>query len=303
MRGCPGVPDRFFRLLTPIVLLAGLLLPAGLHAQNGVEDGDSDAVAAKAAPRVGPARGTLILAGGGTLGPEIWSRFVELAGGPDARIVVIPTASSRNTFPDDWQGLRLLREAGAGDVTILHTRNPETADTEEFVTPLRRATGVWIPGGRQWRLTDVYLDTRTHRELRALLDRGGVIGGTSAGASVQASYLVRGAPEGNHIVMAPGHEEGLGFLRRSAVDQHLITRGREEDLLDVLSHYPHLLGIGLDEGTAIVVRGDRAEVIGASKVAIYDALDPDDLPYFWLEPGDVFDLGRREVLQEAGAGN
>jgi hypothetical protein len=104
----------------------------------------------------------------------------------------------------------------AGARQMMNHRGPE------FAAVLRTATGVWLPGGRQWRLTDAYLDTRTHRELEALLERGGVIGGTSAGASVQASFMVRGAPEGNHIVIAPGRTRGFGFLRNAAVDQHLL---------------------------------------------------------------------------------
>src|SRR5690606_37632628 len=176
-------------------------------------------------------KGTLVVAGGGRLGPEIMNRFVELAGGANARIVVIPTAGEQDDFPADWGGAETLRTAGAREVTVLHTRDPRVADTEDFVAPLRHATGVWIPGGRQWRLADAYLGTRTLEELNALLARGGVIGGTSAGASIQASYMVRGAVEGNTIVMAPGHEEGFGFLRNAAVDQHLIARGREEDML------------------------------------------------------------------------
>lgn len=255
-----------------------------------------DAGADSELPRVGPANGTLILAGGGDLGPDIMGRFVRLAGGSEARIVLLPGAGTRDTFPPDWRGFALLGDAGARDLTIVHTRDPQVADTEEFVAPLRRATGVWIPGGRQWRLADAYLGTRTLDELFALLERGGVIGGTSAGASIQASYLVRGAPEGNHIMMAPGHERGFGFLRGVAVDQHLLTRNRQDDLLEVIATYPDLLGIGIDEGTAIVVQGDRAEVIGRSKVAVYNIGDNGDAPYFFLEPHDVFDLARRDVL-------
>jgi cyanophycinase len=251
-----------------------------------------------AEPVVGPANGALIVAGGGQLGPEIMERFVELAGGAEARIVVIPTAGTEENFPDDWRGFQPLHNAGARHVTVLHTRNRAEADLESFVAPLREATGVWIPGGRQWRLVDSYLDTRTHGELFALLDRGGVIGGTSAGASIQASYLVRGDPTTNEVVMAPGYEIGFGFLERVAVDQHLLTRQRQADLLDVVGLHPDLLGIGLDEGTAIYVRGNRAEVIGRSKVAIYNGGDRERHLYYFLEPGDVFDLGQREVVRE-----
>ena len=246
-------------------------------------------------PLVGPQAGALIIAGGGRLGEEIMERFIDLAGGKDARIVVIPTAGEQDSFPADWSGTETFRGAGVASVTVLHTRDRDTADSEAFIAPLRAATGVWIPGGRQWRLADSYLGTRTQRELFDVLTRGGVIGGSSAGASIQASYMVRGAPEGNHIMMAKGHEEGFGFLRGAAVDQHLIARGRENDMLDVIARYPDLLGIGLDEGTAILVRGDDAEVIGRSKVAFYNTRDSNGTPYYFLESGDVFDLAERRT--------
>jgi cyanophycinase len=225
------------------------------------------------------------------------NRFLELAGGADARIVVIPTAGEQDEYPDDWAGLRPLREAGARHITVLHTRDPRVADTERFAAPLRTATGVWIPGGRQWRLADAYLGTRTLRELKGVLERGGVVGGSSAGASIQPSYMVRGAPEGNHIMMARGHEQGFGLLANAAVDQHLLARGRQNDLLEVVRAHPGLLGIGLDEGTAIVVQRDRAAVLGRSLVAFYNAADAGGLTYYFLEDGDVFDLGERRVLE------
>src|SRR2546425_254934 len=159
--------------------------------------------------------------------------------------------------------------------------------------------GVWFEGGRQWRLVDSYLNTRTERELYALLGRGGVIGGSSAGATIQGSYLVRGAREGNTVMMAKGYEQGLGFLRGVAVDQHLLARHRENDLLQVIAAHPHLLGIGLDESTAIVVQGDTAKVIGASKVAIYDRnyqAGADGKSYYFLSSGDTFHLKNRRVM-------
>jgi cyanophycinase len=223
-------------------------------------------------------------------------RFIELAGGAGARIVIVPAAGTDDTFPDHWPGYRVFREAGVMDVAVLHTRDPVEADSDAFVQPLRRATAVWLPGGRQWRLADAYLGTRTLRELHALLDRGGVIGGTSAGASIQASYMVRGAVEGNTIMMAPGYEEGFGFLRGAAIDQHLLARGREDDMLEVIARHPGLIGIGLDEGTAIVVTGDRATVLGRGRVAFYNAADRGNLDYYFLRTGDEFDLGARRTL-------
>lgn len=246
-------------------------------------------------PVVGPASGSLVVAGGGELGFEIWSRFVELAGGRNARIVVIPTAGADDEYGEDWSGLDPLRAAGARRITLLHTRDREEADSEAFVAPLSEATGVWFPGGRQWRLVDAYMDTRVHAELFALLDRGGVVGGTSAGASILASYLVRGDPETNQVLMAPGYEDGFGLLAGTAVDQHLTARGREDDLWEVLSHFPDLLGIGLDEGTALIVRGDLAEVVGLNQVLIYDTRYPALTPRA-MRAGSMLDLGNRTYL-------
>lgn len=252
-------------------------------------------VAPASPPQVGPVRGAVLVAGGGELGPEIWERFVAMAGGPDASIVVIPTAAAAERFPENWSGLDGLHRAGATNLTLLHTRDRDEANSEEFVAALREATGVWIPGGRQWRLTDAYLHTRVHRELFQVLRRGGVVGGTSAGASVQASFLVRGDPDTNEIVISPGFQEGFGLLSNAAVDQHVRARGREDDLWQVLDLHPHLLGVGLDEGTALVVIRDRAEVLGQGAALIYDATLAVQRPRI-LRPGTVFDLGRRMVI-------
>lgn len=248
-------------------------------------------------PCVGPPRGALLAAGGGALDDGIYARFLRLAGGPDARIVLIPTAGTQDGSHDAWTALEKLRAAGASRIEVLHTRNRKVADLEAFVGPLKDASGVWISGGQQWRLAEVYLDTRTQRELEALLARGGVVAGNSAGASMLASFLLRGSRKGNDVLMEPGSEVGFGFLRDVAIDQHLLSRGREDDLLGLLRTHPQLLGIGLDEGAAVVVTGDMAEVIGRSRVAVYDITDPLSLlPLRWLSPGDVYDLGTRSVI-------
>lgn len=250
------------------------------------------------APTVGPPAGTLVAAGGGVMDAQVLQSFIRYAGGPGARIVVIPTAGDADEYPDDWKGLELFEDAGVASVTVLHTRDPLEADSPEFVRPLQEATGVWIPGGQQWRLVDAYLGTRTHRELEALLARGGVVGGTSAGASILASFLVRGSKQDRGRVVAEGgYDKGFGFLKAVAVDQHLLTRSRQTDLFQVLGRRPDLLGIGLDEGAAIVVQGDVARVIGSSRVAIYGARDRGDESYYFLSPGDVFDLASRTRVQ------
>jgi cyanophycinase len=250
---------------------------------------------------VGPARGAVIAAGGGTLGDDIYEEFVRLAGGPAARIVLIPTAGDQYGTHDGWTAIERLKEVGVTRLEILHTRSRAIADLEAFTAPLREATGVWLSGGRQWRLVDVYLNTRTHAELARVLKRGGVVGGNSAGASALASYLVRGG-EANDVVAAPDREEGFGFLRNVAIDQHLVARARETDMLEILRDRPHLLGIGLNEGAALVVTHDLARVIG-NPVAIYDITDPSVLiPLRWLGPGDIYDLGSRRLILDDRSG-
>ncbi len=249
-------------------------------------------VSAAAETRVGPSQGTLFIVGGGSMA-KLWPEFLELAGGRDAPIVVIPTANE-TIEANDHSAVALLA-LGATQVTQLHTRDPKIADTEAFVAPLRTARAIWITGGRQWRLADAYLDTRTLREIFAVLARGGVVGGSSAGASIQASYMVRGSPDGNTLMMAPGHERGFALLRDSAIDQHVNTRGRAEDLRPVLQAHPTLLGIALDEATAIVVTGDRCRVVGVGAVRFFAT--PEAAPVV-LSAGARYDLATRQVAEE-----
>lgn len=255
-----------------------------------------------AEPTIGPARGHLVIVGGGRMTREITNEFVRLAGGLDQPIVTIPTASEGEDWGDDYLAKCYAKKAGFEQIAVLHTRDPKVADTDEFVQPLRTARAVWIDGGRQWRLADSYLGTRTERELHALLERGGVIGGSSAGATIQGSYLVRGSPSGNAIMMSPGHEAGFGFLQNCAIDQHVIARKRHYDLYQVVQRFPQLLGVGIDESTAWIINGNEARVVGVSDVLIHNAdevpADPDE-PYITLHPGDRFDLVTRKRLPPA----
>jgi cyanophycinase len=274
--------------LSTLILLPSLLLsPAGggftLEAQE-----------------VGPANGSLVVVGGALRDTTIVRRFLDLAGGAHRPIVVIPTAGGGDDYDEFWPGLGMFHRMGATNVTVLHTYDRAEADTEAFAEPLKSAAGVWFGGGRQWRLADSYLDTRVHQELWNLLDRGGVIGGSSAGASIQGSYMPRGDSETNTIMMGD-HTVGLGFLKGVGVDQHLLMRNRQFDMVEVIQAHPELLGIGLDENTAIVVSGDDFQVMGQGYVAIYDAnatLDSGGLFYF-LAPGDRFNMGTRQASRPA----
>ncbi len=251
-----------------------------------------------AGQEIGPANGSLVIVGGALRDQAILERFLELAGGPDESVVVIPTAGGAEEYDQYYSGLQQFREAGATNLTVLHTKDRNVADSDEFVRPIREARGVWFSGGRQWRLADSYLDTKVHEELWALLNRGGVIGGSSAGATIQGSYLARGDTRTNTIMMGD-HEEGLAFVKNVAIDQHLLKRNRQFDLFEIVEARPELLGIGIDENTAIVVEGDEFEVIGQSYVVIYDnqrTLDSGGRFYF-LAPGDVYNLQTREAFR------
>ncbi|MXY30028.1 MAG: cyanophycinase [Gammaproteobacteria bacterium] len=252
------------------------------------------------AQEVGPANGSLVVVGGAMQDLGIVRRFIDLAGGPDAAIVVIPTAGGAAEYDRFYPGLRQFRAAGATNLTVIHTNDRGEADSEAFVRPIREAGGVWFPGGRQWRIADSYLDTRTEEELHRLLERGGVIGGSSAGASIQGSYLIRGDTQTNTIMMGD-HEEGFGFLRNVGIDQHLLRRNRQFDMLEVMEAMPDLLGIGIDENTAIVVQGDEFEVIGESYVVIYDTSVQIDTggDFYFLAPGDRFNMATREARRPA----
>jgi cyanophycinase len=250
---------------------------------------------------VGPASGSLVIVGGGMTDPSIVKRFVELAGGEEARIVVVPTAGGREAYDESNCGLGTWQQMEAASVTCLHTNDPAEADTEEFVQPIREATAVWFNGGRQWRIADSFLGTLAEAEFRGVLERGGVIGGSSAGATIQGSYLVRGDTSGNTIMMGD-HQVGFGYLRNTAIDQHVLRRNRQFDLVEVIEAHSELLGIGIDENTAIVVQGDEFEVIGQSYVLIYDnqkTVGPDGRFYF-IPPGGRFDLRTREATRGEG---
>ncbi len=245
--------------------------------------------------------GWLVISGGDSP-PGLAERFVTLAGGQGARVVVIPTAAGFETYDKDFedQYFAVFREHGVSDIRLLHTDDRAEADEPGFSAPIDQATGVWFTGGRQGLLGKVYVGTETETALHRLLQRGGVIGGGSAGASIQASTLIRGDIRGNMIVLG-GYEKGFGFLPDTAIDQHLLRRNRQFDLVEVIRDHPHLLGIGLGGDAFIVVHHGELEVGGSAPVAIYDpALIALNGRFYFLQPGDRFDLHTRVATRNGG---
>ena len=290
--------SRTLYLMIPtLILVTGLSAPS--HAQETTE--------------YGPANGTLIIIGGGSMnGTGIVERFIEFGGGAEeGRFVIVPTAGGNLDREgnlrvyEEERVLNSWRERGIVNVSMLHTHDPAIADTEEFVAELQQATAVWFNGGRQWNIVDSYAGTRTYDEFHKVLERGGVIAGSSAGATIQGEYLVRGDTEGSQIVMTDeeNHQLGFEFLRKSAIDQHINARNRWDDIIPVIQQQPDLLGIGLSEGTAIIVTGDTFEVMGKWMVAVHDntrAYQPWEKPYFVLAPGDSYDMKHRRIAPPSG---
>jgi cyanophycinase len=262
--------------------------------------------------RHGPEHGSLIIIGGGGSTPEIWKKFTELAGGKEKAKIVLVTAGTpgEDTSSHGYADV-IKKETGISQVVILNAHSLAEANSEKFIAPLKDATGVFFEGGRQWRIADLYLNTLTHQAFQEVLDRGGVIIGSSAGATIQGSFLWRGDTRNNTILIGD-HTQGLAFLKNSCIDQHLLARNRQFDMVDFIRIAPELIGIGLDQATAIVVRKDTLEVIGKAYVAIYDyntILNHDKHvengrenytassgPFFFLSQGQRYDLKNRKVL-------
>jgi len=284
---------------------AFLLFPLAIAHLQAISRPDGyTAKAETGSETVDPTNGWLIIHGGGVVTNEVKERFVALAGGPQANFVVIPTALSDNEIEVDNLRQSFQNEYDVKHIAVLHTRDRAQANSAGFVESLRHASGVWVTGGRQWRLVDAYLGTAVEREIKALVARGGVVGGGSAGATIQGSFLVRGAPGNagnpngdNTIMMSPGHETGFGLLPNSAIDQHVNTRGRRADLAAVISAHPELLGIGIDENAAIVVHHDSFFVVGG-QVVIHDGKQHHGASYYLLSSGQAFNLTTRSTIDQ-----
>lgn len=201
----------------------------------------------------------------------ILSRFAEASGGARGHVVVISTASSLG----DLATVRyrdLFSGFGVDRVTGLRPEERSQADDVEVAGALADATGIFLTGGNQLRLSSVVAGTRLADAIHRAHDRGAVVAGTSAGASAVAAHMMAfgrsgESPKNRMAQMAAG----LGILTGVVVDQHFAERGRFGRLLAVVAHSPSLVGIGLDEDTCAIVHADRTmEVIGRGAVTVVD---------------------------------
>ncbi len=241
--------------------------------------------------------GSLMIVGGGGFTNEMLEKFVELAGGDAAKIIVVPSAEEQVQLEGRGDVQEFL-SAGAASVHVLHTTDRLAADSDDFIAPLTDATGIWFGGGRQWRFVDAYAGTKTETAMREVLERGGVIGGSSAGATIQGDFLVRGNPLGNVDMMSAGYEDGFGYLPGSAIDQHFTQRDRHPDMVLFKTHLPRWLGVGIDETTAIVVSGRTAEVMGQGNVYFFDGQTPEEAEQRTeVAPGQTYDLLERKLVE------
>ena len=232
----------------------------------------------------------------------LMEKFIELAGGKDAPLLYIPCQESEQVRGTPGI-LRSWKRMGCTNVDFIHTKDRGKANSDkELLGKLKKAKGIFLGGGRQWNFVDSYQNTTAHKLMHGVLERGGVIAGSSAGASIQAAYMVRGNSLGNLDAMAEGYETGLGFITGIAVDQHFSQRGRLPDMTGLVDTYPELLGVGLDEAASIIVRGSVAECFSRKGrfVHFYDRTKPvveGEPDYIKLESGQKFDLKTRKVLQ------
>jgi len=241
--------------------------------------------------------GSLVIVGGGGMPEDIVKKFIALAGGPDALIVVLPTASP-DPVPKVGEA-NIFTRSGARNVKVLPARKLKDVEEPNNLKVLEKARGIWFGGGRQWRFIDAYEGTRAEKLFRDVLSRGGVIGGGSAGATIQGEYLCRGSPLGPEEIICEGYERGLCFLPGVAIDQHFTQRKRFPDMTRLMKTYPEFLGIGLDEGTALVVTGHKAVIMGLGKVHFYDRrkpVEPGKPDYESVPPGSEYDLKERRAV-------
>lgn len=266
-------------------------------------------------------RGSLIIVGGGDTPPAVHERLVELAGGPGkARIAVLPMASTK--FDEEAREvIDELKQLKAEAVLVSISR--EDAKKEATAKHLEEFTGYWFLGGDQLRLAAMLLGTRALETIERRFHEGAVVGGTSAGAAVMSNAMLtgrgrrlKGAEAAELRKIARGMADvalGFGFFPGAIVDQHFMQRARYNRLLSAVLDHPQLLGVGIDEETALLVRSDGFwEVLGSHYVKIFDArrariIEDDDMlagatdiRMHILPAGSLYHPKRRHALLPGG---
>ena len=248
-------------------------------------------------------RGYIIPIGGGedrVKEMQIHRRFVELSGGADARIVVIPTASMLDETGEDYN--RIFSDLGAGKVDFLPITRRADCDNPEFSKMLDDATGIFITGGNQLRLSAILGGTLLVTKIRRKNAAGVPVAGTSAGASIMSEHMVAGGqgnniPAAGSVTLAPG----IGLTNAVIIDQHFTQRNRLGRLLTASSFNPFLIGLGIDEDTAAFIDPDNVlEVVGSGTVTVIDASQLTHSSMWDAKPGEALSLIglRLDVLGE-----
>ncbi|MEL7500729.1 MAG: cyanophycinase [Planctomycetota bacterium] len=233
----------------------------------------------------------LLIHGGGSTPERISKTFFELAGGEDAKLVVIPTATSDRNVPTLEALKKTWSKRGFKNVEMLHTRDRAQANNDEFIKPLHQATAVWISGGAQSKLADAYSGTKTEAMLVSMAKKGVVIGGSSAGAAIQSKVMIQSGKE------QPVIGQGFDLLPNAIIDQHFLKRSRLNRLIEAVRQHPERRGFGIDEGTSLVLNGDSARVIGLSFVIVVRVVDG-KLNVMSFAPGSRFSFETLKPLKD-----
>ena len=236
-----------------------------------------------------------ILAEGGSdpLSPIVAEKFRALAGGPDAPVLVVTTAL--NTPELKARADEFAAKLGIRNFKFFNARDRDEANSDAFAGQINNVRGVWFTGGRPGFIAEAYIGTKVETELHALFERGGVIGGSSAGAMILGSFLLRGGTEENDLrtEISSRNQRGFAFLAKTVIDPHVSQRHSEAALSQIIATHPGLLGLGIDAGTALVVHADVAEVIGgsAARVTVTDGREHNGMLYYFLKVGDHIGIG------------
>jgi cyanophycinase len=217
--------------------------------------------------------GNLFLVGGGFRPKTLMKHFVDLANG--GTIIVLPLASERAGFAGAEEA-KLLRNVGAKDVRIIHIDDRRDSYRKSYIDMIRNSGGVWFTGGDQVKIVKKLLDTPLLDAIIEMRQRGGVVGGTSAGTACQSDIVITGKVNDYGVVSAGNVEttRGLGLIKDVILDQHFVRRNRSNRLLSVVLENPNFVGIGIDESTAIWVKPDGTiMVLGSSVVMMFDAME------------------------------